>query len=260
MAAREEIMRPQPDKRSIRLFYLLKKLNKCHREHNLLEDGDRIAVALSGGKDSCTLLDALLQRRGVEKYTLVPIHVTPASDMDCSARANVPALLAWLDTLGLEYHVVAAEEVQGRPRRPNQSPCFYCAWRRRKALFERAQELGCNKLALAHNADDVAQTTLLNLFYQGKVTTMYPRVALFGGRLTIIRPLAYVPEREIRRYAREADFPPPPPPCPTADRSQRAVMRQVLHLVEKNNPHVRAHLWRAAKRYGTATEKGNDHA
>jgi tRNA 2-thiocytidine biosynthesis protein TtcA len=150
--------------------------------------------------------------------------------------------------------------VQGRPRRPNQSPCFYCAWRRRKALFDRAQELGCNKLALAHHADDVAQTTLLNLFYQGKVTTMYPRVALFGGKLTLIRPLAYVSEQEIRRYAQVAGFPPPPPSCPTGDRSQRALMRKVLHMVEKTNPHVRAHLWRAAKRYQAATEKGSNDA
>jgi tRNA(Ile)-lysidine synthase TilS/MesJ len=120
--------------------------------------------------------------------------------------------------------------------------------------------LGCNKLALAHHADDVAQTTLLNLFYQGKVTTMYPRVPLFGGNLTIIRPLAYVSEQEIRRYARVADFPPSPPPCPTGDASQRALMRQIVHMVEKNNPHVRAHLWRAAKRHQVAVEKGSDHA
>ena len=86
------------------------------------------------------------------------------------------------------------------------------------------------------------------------------RVPLFGGKLTIIRPLAYVPEQEIRRYAQVSDFPPPPPQCPTGDASQRAVMRKVLHMVEKNNPHVRAHLWRAAKRYQAAVEKGSNDA
>ena len=119
--------------------------------------------------------------------------------MDCTASADLYALRAWLDTLGVDYHIVAAQEPTGKPRRATQSPCFYCAWRRRKALFTKAQELGCNKLALAHNADDVAQTTLLNLFYQGKLTTMYPRVSFFGGRLIVIRPLAYVPEKEIVR-------------------------------------------------------------
>jgi len=241
-------MRPKPDKRSVLLFYLLKKLNKCHREHSLLEDGDRIALALSGGKDSCVLLDALLQRRGLERYTLHPIHVIPASDMDCGASADVPALRAWLDALNVEYHIVSAEEVQGKPKRPNQSPCFYCAWRRRKALFQKAQELGCNKLAFAHHADDVAQTTLLNLFYQSKLTTMYPRVSFFEGRLIVIRPLAYVPEKEIVRYAREADFPPPPPPCPTGRESKRALAKEVIHMVERTNPKLKVNLWRAVER------------
>jgi tRNA(Ile)-lysidine synthase TilS/MesJ len=241
-------MRPEPDKHSVLLFYLLKKINKCHREHQLLADGDRIALALSGGKDSCTLLDALLQRKGIEKYTLIPIHVMAATDMDCGAQADIPALKAWLDRLGIEYHLVHAEEAKGVTRRPNQSPCFYCAWRRRKALFAKAQELGCNKLALAHNADDVAQTTLLNLFYQGTLTTMLPRVPLFEGRLTLIRPLAYVPEKEIVRYAQESGLPPPPPPCPTGNQSRRALMRQVLGLVQQGNPRVRWLLWRAVQR------------
>jgi tRNA 2-thiocytidine biosynthesis protein TtcA len=249
-------MRPKQDKRSVLLFYLLKKLNKCHRENQLLADGDRIALAFSGGKDSCTLLDALLQRRGVEKYTLIPIHVTPASDMDCGARADLPALRAWLDRLGVEYHIVAAEQVKGKPKRPSQSPCFYCAWRRRKALFGIAQELSCNKLALAHNADDVAQTTLMNLFYQSKLTTMYPRVSFFGGKLIVIRPLAYVPEKEIVRYAKEAGFPPPPPPCPTGQASKRELMRQVIRMVERTNPKVKVHLWRAVERCRAQQEKG----
>jgi tRNA 2-thiocytidine biosynthesis protein TtcA len=242
-------MRPKADEQSIRLFYLLKLLNKCHREHGLLEDGDRIALALSGGKDSCTLLDVLLKRRGLEKYTLLPIHVTPAADMDCDAHADPVVLSAWLDRLGVEYHLVPAEEMQGKPRRPSQSLCFYCAWRRRKALFDKAQELGCNKLALAHNADDVAQTTLLNLFYQGQLETMYPRVSFFGGKLIVIRPLAYLQESEIARYAEKAGFPSPPPPCRSGQESNRALMGQILETVEKTNPKVRIHLWRAVQRY-----------
>jgi tRNA 2-thiocytidine biosynthesis protein TtcA len=249
-------MRPKQDKRSVLLFYLLKKLNKCHREHQLLADGDRIALALSGGKDSCALLDALLQRRGIEHYTLIPIHVTPASDMDCGARTDLPALRAWLDGLGVEYHIVAAQEATGEPRRPNQSPCFYCTWRRRRALFQKAQELGCNKLALAHNADDVAQTTLLNLFYQSKLTTMYPRVSFFGGELIVIRPLSYVPEKEIARYAEEAGFPPPPPPCPTGNASKRDLMRQVIRMVEQTNPKLKVHLWRAVERCQAQQQEG----
>lgn len=242
-------MRPKPDKRSILLFYLLKKLNKCHREYQLLQDGDRIALALSGGKDSCVLLDALLQRKGIERYTVIPIHVTPASDMDCSS-VNLPMLRTWLDGLGVEYHIVAAEEPKGEPERPGQHPCFYCTWRRRKALFNMAQTLGCNKLALAHNADDVAQTTLMNLFYQSKLTTMYPRVPLFGSSLIVIRPLAYVPEKEITRYACECDFPPFPPPCKNAETSKRTLMRDVLRMVEDQYPKAKTNLWKAVCKFG----------
>jgi tRNA 2-thiocytidine biosynthesis protein TtcA len=244
-------MRPKSDKRSTLLFYLLKKLNKCHREHQLLQDGDHIALALSGGKDSCTLLDALLKRRGIEKYTITAIHVAPASDMDCGGGVDVGALCAWLDGLNVTYRIVSAQEATGEPKRKNQHPCFYCAWRRRKALFNTAQELGCNKLALAHNADDVAQTTLMNLFYQGKVTTMYPRVSFFGGNFVVIRPLAFVPEKEIVRYARECDFPPAPAPCDAGYTSKRALMRDVLRTVEKSHPKAKVHLWRAVQRFGT---------
>ena len=232
----------------MRLFHLLKKLNQCHREHGLLADGDRICLALSGGKDSCTLLDALLQRRGLECYTVIAVHVLPASDMACGARADVAALRAWLEELGVEHHMARAEEPQGEPRRAQQSPCFYCAWRRRKTLLRVAQELGCNKLALAHTADDVAETTLLNVFYRAQLGGMDPRVRLFGGGLTLIRPLAYVPEAEIVRYAEEAGFPPPPPPCPVGHGSKRALMRRILRMVEEEHPRAKLYLRHAVER------------
>jgi tRNA 2-thiocytidine biosynthesis protein TtcA len=242
------VVRPENGPRSVLLFYLLNKLNQCHREHGLLADGDRICLALSGGKDSCTLLDALLQRRGLERYEVIAVHVLPASDMACGARADVPALRAWLEGLGVAYHMARAEEPQGEPRREQQSPCFYCAWRRRKVLFRVAQELGCNKLALAHTADDVAETTLLNLFYQAQLGGMDPRVPLFGGALTLIRPLAYVPEEEIERYAEEAGFPPPPPSCPVGKGSKRALMRRILRMVEEEHPRAKVYLRHAVAR------------
>lgn len=248
------MVRPGSDRHSVRLFYLLKKLNQCHREYGLLADGDRIAVGLSGGKDSCTLLDALRQRRGVERYHLLAIHVLPASDMTCGA-ADEAALRAWLEELGVAHRFVGAEEARGEPRRPQQSPCFYCAWRWRKALFRTAQELGCNKLALAHNADDVAETTLLNLFYQAKVETMEPRVSFFDGALTLIRPLSYVPEKEIVNYAEVAGFPPPPPPCPVAEDSKRTLMRRILRMVEEGHPRAKVHLRRAVERCQAAPEE-----
>ena len=181
-------------------------------------------------------IDALVQRRGIEKYTVVPIHVIPASDMDCGGGADVGTLRAWLEGMKVEYHLVSAEEATGQPKRANQHPCFYCAWRRRKALFNVAQQLGCNKLALGHNADDVAQTTLLNLFYQGKVTTMYPRVPLFGGNLIIIRPLAYAEEELLKKFALEQDFPELPRLCPADGATRRQKIKEIITRLQAEEP------------------------
>ncbi len=232
------------------VYYLLKKVNKAVREYGLIADGDRIAVAVSGGKDSLALLRLLCARQRAvrERYGLVAVHVTPASDAPCDADTDGRALESWFQGEGVEYKFVPMEPAGGQPGRRGQSPCFHCAWRRRKALFVTAERLGCNKVALAHHADDAAQTTLLNLFYQGRVETMRPRVEFFGGRLTLIRPLAYVPERELVRLAAACRFPPPPAPCPNAQTSQRALMARILRLVEATCPRVKVNLWRAVER------------
>ncbi|MBC8444897.1 MAG: hypothetical protein H8D77_02120, partial [Chloroflexi bacterium] len=98
-------------------------------------------------------------------------------------------------------------------------------------------------------AENVAQTPLLTLFYQGRLTTMSPRVSFFGGQLIVIRPLACVPEKEIFYCAQEAAFPPAPPPCPAGQHSKRALMRQILNTVQESHPKARAHLWRAVERH-----------
>mgnify|MGYP005841154283 CR=1 FL=1 len=227
--------------------YLLKKVNKACRTYGLLADGDSIAVAVSGGKDSNTLLDLLHRRRGVERCQLVAVHVLLVSE-ECQATVDLAALEHWLKELGVEYTFVPLEPATGQPRRENQSPCFHCAWQRRKALFLTAQRLGCNKVALGHNADDVAQTTLLNLVYHGRLETMAARVDFFGGEITVIRPLYFVPEKEIVRYVQAGGVPILAGPCPVAARSRRAAMANVLRLLEQQNPRVKIALLRAAEK------------
>lgn len=230
--------------------YLLKKVNKAIRDHRLVAEDDRIAVAVSGGKDSLSLLRLLCvrQRSARERYDVVAVHVVPAADAPCGAGGDTNALEAWFQGEGVEYAFAPMEQASGRPEREGQSPCFHCAWRRRKALFVAAERLDCNKVALAHHADDVAQTTLLNLFYQGQVGTMRPRVEFFGGRLTVIRPLVYVPEKELVRLAAACAFPPAPAPCVGAETSRRALMAQILRTVEKTCPKVKINLRRAVER------------
>ncbi|MGC8838568.1 MAG: ATP-binding protein [Anaerolineae bacterium] len=234
------------------LYFLSRKVKKAVREFRLLEDGDRVLVAVSGGKDSLSLLLLLqaLRRELPVRYDLHPVHVRLAEDAPCHP-GDPSALAQWVaERTGLELLVVPMEPARGEPGRPGQSPCFHCAWRRRKAIFLAADRLGCNKVALAHHADDVAQTTLMNLANQGRLDTMWPRVAFFGGRFTVIRPLFFVPEKDLARLARVALFPPAPPPCAAAEATQRAFMARILEELETRQPHAKANLWRAVQRYG----------
>ena len=227
-------------------FYLLKSVNKAIRDYDLISDGDRIAVAVSGGKDSLTLLRLLWTRRAIvrQRYDLIAAHVAPDPEM-CGESGGYAGIASYAAKLELELSVVPLEPPSGQPRRRNQSPCFHCAWRRRKALFQAAQRLGCNKVALGHHADDLAQTTLLNVFFHGRAETMEPKVSFFGGELTVIRPLAYTREKEIARFAQVADLPVDSQPCAGAERSRRALMRQIIGQVGEICPKVRINLMRA---------------
>jgi tRNA 2-thiocytidine biosynthesis protein TtcA len=230
-------------------FYLLKGMNKAIRDYQMIADGDRVAVAVSGGKDSLTLLRLLWARQQLRpgKYALVAIHVSSDAE-SCGGPVDRAALLAHIAGYGIECAAADLPMPTGLPARPKQSPCFHCAWRRRKTIFEMAARLGCNKVAFGHHADDLAETTLLNLFFQGRVETMEPRRAFFGGKLEIIRPLAYIEEKEIVRFARSADFPSAPPPCRGADRSQRELMHQIITQVRVVEPRIKINLFRAAAR------------
>lgn len=231
-------------------FFLLKAVNKAIRIYDLIADGDRIAVALSGGKDSRALTYLLRRRQDFarEQYTLRTIHVLPSEDAPCRKSADTDGLLAWAEALGTKCTTVTMESSRREPAREAQSPCFYCAWRRRKALFSKAQELGCNKLAFGHHADDVAATTLLNLFYQGRLETMKPKVSLFRGALAIIRPLYLVPVRDIVPLARALDLAGMGAVCPIRRTSKRRTMEKIIRMVEGGYPRAKISMLRAVER------------
>jgi len=211
-------------------YFLLKSVNEAAREFDMLRAGDRVAVAVSGGKDSLSLLRLLQTHRlsSEKRYTLAAIHVR--GDATGVVQPHAP-LEDWLAVQGVPVRVVEPE-VGADDVRP--LTCQRCTWLRRKALFMAADDLGCNVIAYAHHADDAAQTTLLNLLYGGDLRTLQPAADYFGGRFRLIRPLFRAPESELARFARASGFPPPPPACPRAGDSRRKVIADMLKLLGRD--------------------------
>lgn len=238
---------PDPDHLA---HFLLRDVRRAIREFAMLRNGDRVAVAVSGGKDSLSLLDLLqrLQRIAPERFELAAVHV--CGDANGVTVAHEP-LETWLEAQGLAYRIVTPEltDTEVLPL-----DCQRCTWLRRKALFVAAETLGCNVVAYAHHADDVAQTTLLNLLYVGSVHTLAPVADYFDGHFRLIRPLIYVPESELARFARASSYPPPPPRCPRAGGSRRRLMADMLKLMGRDyRKQGRTNLIRVGLRKGMST-------
>lgn len=211
--------------------FILRDVQKAVREFAMLRTGDRVAVAVSGGKDSLALLDLLrrLRAQSAIRFTLAAaLHVR--GDATGITPAHEP-LATWLAAQGVPYRFVALEldKTETLPL-----ACQRCTWLRRKTLFIAADELGCNVVAYAHHADDAAQTTLLNLLYGGNVHGLAPTADYFDGRFRLIRPLIYVTEAELAHFARASGFPPPPPRCPRADESRRLMAARMLKLMGRD--------------------------
>lgn len=222
-------------------FYL-RKVNRAVSRYGLIEPGDRIAVAVSGGQDSLALLRLLRERPTFfpPPYELVAIHVTYRGwEMAVPPRA---ALEAHLQREGVPYVFVEAD-LTGE-----EVTCFRCSWLRRKALFSRAQELGCNKLALAHHLEDIVETTLLNLLQHGRLERPEPYSPLFGGRLVLIRPLVFLTAHELHRYARLCGLPVYESNCPHSQTSERARLRACLRELHKTRAELYINVFRAVEK------------
>ncbi|MCS7220943.1 MAG: tRNA 2-thiocytidine biosynthesis TtcA family protein [Anaerolineae bacterium] len=235
-------------------FFLLKSVNRAIRDYNMIHDGDRIAVAVSGGKDSLSLLYLLnaRRRRAPERYELVAIHIR--GDARGPSPPHTP-LEDWLARSGIPF---VAEDFELPADEPLPMNCQRCTWNRRKQLFLAADRLGCNVVALGHHADDLAETALLNLFRHGRVDGMAPCAEYFGGRLRLIRPLIYVWEKELRCFARALELPPPPPVCPRSQNTLREKAAALLHLADLDFPHARLHLCRIALRAALRSSELSD--
>ena len=224
-----------------------KELNKsvAHAIHHydMISDGDRIAVGLSGGKDSMSLMRILHERlsRIPVKYALFPIYIDPGFEGGFGDELKQYCSdMGWHVRVEYTDYGIVAHSPQNR-----ENPCFLCARLRRKRLFEIADEIGCAKLALGHNKDDIIETLFLNICYSGEISTMLPAQSMFDGRFKIIRPLAYSSEDTIRRFGKEQGFPEFINPCPTSRTSKRREIKLLIAELYRNNKKVRGNIFRA---------------
>ena len=218
-------------------------IGQAIHHYDMIADGDRIAVGLSGGKDSLTLMWALRERlsRIPINYSLLAIYIdlgfegSPAELVEDYCNKNGYALRVAYTHYG----------IQGHSEENRENPCFLCARLRRKRLFEMASELGCTKLALGHNMDDIIETLFLNMLYSGEMSTMVPCQPFFGGKLVVIRPLAHVEEEAINRFAQDHGFPDFPNPCPTAKTSKRLETKNMLNSLYQTNKKIKGNIFRS---------------
>ncbi len=224
-------------------FYISKRVGRAIMDYKMIAQGDKIAVAVSGGKDSLTLLRVLNDRKAFVpiKYELVAMHI----DLGYP-RSYAKPLEKYFKKIGVNYHIEKVDTLK-KTRRKDIN-CFWCSWNRRKALFESANRLGCSKVALGHHKDDIVETILLNLFFQGEISAMSPKQELFKGKIVLIRPLAYVEENMIKRFAREEKIPHDSCRCSNSVTSNRTRMGSIIAELKNVCPEVKTNIFKSVKR------------
>ena len=226
--------------------HLLSYVRRAVDDYNMIEEGDRIAVGVSGGKDSLTLLAALagLKRFYPKEFELVAI----TEDMGFEG-SDWSKISEFCDKLGVEYHVEKTDiaKIVFDIRKEN-SPCSLCAKMRRGALNGSAKKFGCNKVALGHHYDDVVETFMLNLFFEGRIGCFRPVTYLSRMDVTVIRPMIYMPEKDVRAYAAFASLPIVKSLCPADGNTQREEMKNLLHEMDRRNKGLKYRVFGAIQR------------
>ena len=227
---------------------ILSYLRKAIENYNMIEEGDKIAVALSGGKDSITLLMGLkaLQRFYPKHFDLIAISVNPGFEFFDSEFLKDTCSKIDVEFFEAESHI---KEIVFDIRK-EKSPCSLCANLRRGILNSTAIEHGCNKLALGHNEDDVLETFFLNMLYAGNLSTFAPVSYMDRSKVTLIRPLIYAPEKEIKKFIKRQNIEVMPKNCPMDGISKREDIKEMLYKLTVKIPNVRASLMGAIKRAG----------
>jgi tRNA 2-thiocytidine biosynthesis protein TtcA len=228
--------------------FIIKEVNHlCGRaihQNNLLKNNDKILIGFSGGYDSILMLYLINKwlSKAPINFQLTAVYLDMGFDY-----SNFENICGFLKNSGMSYiaemtdYGVYAHSNKNR----GKSPCFLCSLLRRKRLFELTKALGCNKLALGHNQDDVIETFFMNMTYSGELSAMVPRQEMFKGLLTIIRPLLYIPKHKIIKACDNLKITPFTNPCPSAGKTRREEIKQVLDGLYNSNKNARGNIFRA---------------
>ncbi len=226
---------------------LAHEMGRCIADYELIEPGDRVMVAISGGKDSYTLLHLLerARQRAPVPFQIIAVHLDQGQP-----GYDGTALEAWLREQGYEHQIVRKNtyQVVTKVIAEGQTYCSLCSRLRRGILYNVAQSLGCTKIALGHHRDDAIETLMLNMMFNGALSAMPAKLVSDDGRNTVIRPLLYSSERDITAYSEHLDFPIIPCNlCGSQENLWRQQVKQMLDDVEKRAPQVRESMLAALK-------------
>lgn len=230
---------------------LQRLLGEAIREFDLIHENDRILLGLSGGKDSLALLDLLGERmkHSNRNFSIEAIHVKMRN---IHYESDLGYLIQKAEGLGIPLHII---EVEFEPdRNVKRTPCYLCSWNRRKILFSEAQRLDCNKIALGHHKDDIIKTALMNLTFNGRLSTMPIRIEMRKFPITIVRPLAKIPETELQEWAKAKDYLPVVKECPFDKLSNRTNIDRLTRQMAALCPEYKNNIWHALLTSGALTE------
>lgn len=230
----------------MQLQHLLSYVRRAVQDYDMIQEGDKIAIGISGGKDSLVLALAMSYLKRFYPKTFEVIGITVSLGFE---SFDLTLVEDFFNTINLPFYrcdtqigQIIFEELK------ESNPCSLCSKMRKGALYQEAKKFGCQKIALGHNQDDINETLLMSLLYEGRIHTMAPVTYMDQVDLHIIRPLIYVPEREIRGFVRKTSLPVVKSPCPMDGKTKREEMKQLLYSLQKDIPKVQEHMFGAIQR------------